>query len=88
MDDRIFVLGIWKKGQVPGDGEEIAGINGKVWPHGENVTYTAGDTIHWRVIDPSFSPHGMHIMDFISRWMGWAMARASHGMRRRRNARW
>jgi FtsP/CotA-like multicopper oxidase with cupredoxin domain len=64
VDDRVFVLGIWKKGQVPGDGEEIAGINGKVWPHGENVTYTAGDTIHWRVIDPSFSPHGMHMHGF------------------------
>ncbi len=64
VDDRIFVLGIWKKGNVPGDGEEISGINGKAWPHGENVTYTAGDTIHWKVIDPSFSPHGMHLHGF------------------------
>lgn len=64
VDDRIFVLGIWKKGNVPGDGEEITGINGKAWPHGERVTYTAGDTIHWRVIDPTFSPHGMHLHGF------------------------
>jgi FtsP/CotA-like multicopper oxidase with cupredoxin domain len=64
MDDRIFVLGIWTKGKVPGDGEEIAGINGKAWPHGENVTYTAGDTIHWRVIDPTFSEHAMHMHGF------------------------
>lgn len=64
VDDRVFVLGIWKKGNVPGDGEEIAGINGKAWPHGERVTYTAGDTIHWRVIDPTFSPHGMHMHGF------------------------
>jgi FtsP/CotA-like multicopper oxidase with cupredoxin domain len=63
-DDRVFVIGVWKKGNVPGDGEEIAGINGKAWPHGEHVTYTAGDTIHWRVIDPSFSPHGMHMHGF------------------------
>lgn len=64
VDDRVFVLGIWKKGNVPGDGEEITGINGKAWPHGERVTYTAGDTIHWRVIDPTFSPHGMHLHGF------------------------
>jgi manganese oxidase len=64
IDDRIFVLGIWKKGNVPGDGEEIAGINGKAWPHGENVTYTAGDTIHWRVIDPSIFQHAMHMHGF------------------------
>ncbi len=64
VDDRIFVLGIWKKGNVPGDGEEIAGINGKAWPHGGNLTYTAGDTIHWRVIDPSIFQHAMHLHGF------------------------
>jgi FtsP/CotA-like multicopper oxidase with cupredoxin domain len=64
VDDRVFVLGIWKKGNVPGDGEEIAGINGKAWPHGESVTYTEGETIHWRVIDPSFSEHAMHMHGF------------------------
>lgn len=64
VDDRIFVLGIWKKGNVPGDGEEITSINGKAWPYGGRVTYTAGDTIHWRVIDPTFSPHGMHLHGF------------------------
>jgi FtsP/CotA-like multicopper oxidase with cupredoxin domain len=62
-DDRIFVLGIWTKGKIP-FGEEITVINGKSWPHGEHLTYTAGDTVHWRVINPTASQHAMHLHGF------------------------
>jgi FtsP/CotA-like multicopper oxidase with cupredoxin domain len=62
-DDRIFVLGVWTKGRIP-FGEEITVINGKSWPHGEHLTYTAGDTIHWRVINPTASQHAMHLHGF------------------------
>jgi FtsP/CotA-like multicopper oxidase with cupredoxin domain len=62
-DDRIFVLGLWTKGAI-GVGEEIAAVNGKSWPFAEHVTYSAGETIHWRVINPTDSPHGMHLHGF------------------------
>ena len=63
VDDRVFVLGIWKKGKMP-VGEEIPVVNGKSWPHGEHLTYTTGDTIHWRVINPTASQHAMHLHGF------------------------
>jgi FtsP/CotA-like multicopper oxidase with cupredoxin domain len=62
-DDRIFVLGLWTKGGI-GEGEEIPSINGKSWPYDERVTYTTGETIHWRVINPTASEHAMHLHGF------------------------
>ena len=59
-DDRIFVLGLWSKGKI-GAGEEIPSINGKSWPYDEHVTYKTGETIHWRVINPTASQHAMHL---------------------------
>jgi FtsP/CotA-like multicopper oxidase with cupredoxin domain len=63
-DDRIFVLGLWGKDYFAADGVEIASINGKAWPFDERVTYKTGETIHWRVINPTVSPHGMHLHGF------------------------
>jgi FtsP/CotA-like multicopper oxidase with cupredoxin domain len=62
-DDRIFVIGIWWKGDGA-DFQEIDSINGKSWPHTERLTYKLGDTIHWRVINPTFSDHAMHLHGF------------------------
>jgi manganese oxidase len=60
-DDRIFVLGLWSKGSID---SEIPSINGKSWPYDEHVTYTTGETIHWRVINPTASEHAMHLHGF------------------------
>jgi FtsP/CotA-like multicopper oxidase with cupredoxin domain len=60
-NDRIFVLGLWSKGGID---SEIPSINGKSWPYDEHVTYTTGDTIHWRVINPTSSEHAMHLHGF------------------------
>jgi manganese oxidase len=63
-DDRIFVLGLWGKDFFAADGVEIASINGKVWPFDERVAYKTGETIHWRVINPTVSSHAMHLHGF------------------------
>jgi FtsP/CotA-like multicopper oxidase with cupredoxin domain len=62
-DDRIFVLGLWSRGELTA-GDEIPSINGKSWPFDEHVTYRTGETIHWRVINPTGSPHAMHLHGF------------------------
>jgi manganese oxidase len=63
-DDRIFVISIWTKGNAAIDGEEVPSINGKSWPYDEHLTSHVGDTVHWRIINPTFSPHGMHLHGF------------------------
>jgi manganese oxidase len=63
-DDRIFVLGLWGHNILAPDGQEIAFINGKAWPYAERVTYSIGETIHWRVINPTIFAHGMRLHGF------------------------
>jgi FtsP/CotA-like multicopper oxidase with cupredoxin domain len=63
--DRVFVLGSWTG---PGDSATASGdlrvINGVSWPHTERLTYTVGDTVRWRVVNPTDSPHPMHLHGF------------------------
>jgi FtsP/CotA-like multicopper oxidase with cupredoxin domain len=40
---------------------EVVTINGKSYPYTEPLEYTAGDRVRWRVINPSFSEHPMHL---------------------------
>ena len=63
-DDRIFVIGMWTKGVELNDFDEIPSINGQSWPHSEHLTYRTGESIHWRVINPTFSDHAMHLHGF------------------------
>jgi FtsP/CotA-like multicopper oxidase with cupredoxin domain len=58
-DDRVFVIGRWSKAS-----EEILSINGKSWPHTERLSYKLGETIHWRILNPTSSDHGMHLHGF------------------------
>jgi manganese oxidase len=58
-DDRVFVIGLWSKGS-----EEIPFVNGKSWPYTEHLNYKTGETIHWRVLNPSKSDHAMHLHGF------------------------
>jgi FtsP/CotA-like multicopper oxidase with cupredoxin domain len=63
--DRVFVLSDWA-GPVNSTGNQAAlrAINGLSWPQTERLTYTAGDTIRWRWVNPSDSPHPMHLHGF------------------------
>lgn len=42
-------------------------INGRGWPHTERLTYTQGDSIHWRVLNFTESDHPMHLHGFYFR---------------------
>ena len=61
QDDRIFVIGLWAD---PTTFDQIPSINGKSWPYTEHLTFTAGDKVHWRVVNGTFDPHGMHLHGF------------------------
>jgi FtsP/CotA-like multicopper oxidase with cupredoxin domain len=63
--DRVFVLGSWTgRPDRSGFNPELRVINGVSWPHTERLTYTAGDTIRWRWVNPTDSPHPMHLHGF------------------------
>src|SRR6478672_9639557 len=63
--DRIFVLGDYSgPADSAGDNAELRVINGLSWPHTERFTYSAGDTVRWRWVNPSDSPHPMHLHGF------------------------
>jgi FtsP/CotA-like multicopper oxidase with cupredoxin domain len=64
--DRVFVIGVWfdrgvRGGAAPRNGQQIAVINGKSWPHTERPTYEAGEPVSWRWINASYEPHPMHL---------------------------
>jgi FtsP/CotA-like multicopper oxidase with cupredoxin domain len=60
--DRIFVINILLVNpDILQQGFEIVTINGKSYPYTEPLDYTVGDTVRWRVINPGFSEHPMHL---------------------------
>ena len=64
-NDRVFVLGSWTGPEdKSGITADLRVINGRSWPHTERLTYTAGDTIRWRWVNPTDSPHPMHLHGF------------------------
>ena len=46
---------------------EFTAVNGKAWPHSERYTYAMGDSIRWRIINASVTPHPMHLHGFYFR---------------------
>jgi manganese oxidase len=64
--DRVFVLGSWTgpTDTTAGYAPELRVINGLSWPNGERLTYAVGDTIRWRWVNPTDSPHPMHLHGF------------------------
>lgn len=63
--DRVFVLADWiGPADSAGLSPELRVINGLSWPHTERFRYTVGDTIRWRWVNPSDSPHPMHLHGF------------------------
>jgi hypothetical protein len=59
------MIGIWNKG-IPGTpgSDELLSINGKSWPYTERLSYKIGETVHWRVLNPTWSDHAMHLHGF------------------------
>ena len=42
----------------------VMAVNGRSWPHTERLSYTEGDTAHYRVISTGPFPHPMHLHGF------------------------
>ncbi len=60
--DRIFFIdGMVALADVFHPNIEILSINGKSYPYTENLEYTEGETVRWRVINTSFGEHPMHL---------------------------
>jgi FtsP/CotA-like multicopper oxidase with cupredoxin domain len=64
--ERVLLIGSWRD-VTPGVPTVIPGrivINGKAWPNTERLTYDAGDSIRWRVLNVSNTVHPMHLHGF------------------------
>jgi FtsP/CotA-like multicopper oxidase with cupredoxin domain len=60
--DRIFVIDtMFVRADVLQPDFEVVTINGKSYPYTEPLEYIAGETIRWRVLNPSVSEHPMHL---------------------------
>lgn len=70
--DRVFVLGLWRGNETPfgtpvEQREEVLVFNGRAWPHTERLSYTVGDTLHWRFINTTRRGHPLHLHGFYFR---------------------
>jgi manganese oxidase len=60
--DRIFVMNLmFTRADAIHPVFETVTINGKSYPYTEPLEYTQGETIRWRVINPTTSEHPMHL---------------------------
>lgn len=67
-NDRVFVMTRWTPHGTTGNrGFQLNAINGRSWPNTEHLTYTAGDSIRWQVINASDELHMMHLHGFYYR---------------------
>ena len=63
--DRVFVMTRWTPRGVVGSGDyQLNAINGRSWPNTERLSYTAGDSVRWHVINASDELHMMHLHGF------------------------
>jgi FtsP/CotA-like multicopper oxidase with cupredoxin domain len=70
--DRIFVLStMFAFPEVLHEFFEVVTINGKSYPYTEPLDYTEGENIRWRVINPSFSEHPMHLHGSFYHILSW-----------------
>ena len=60
-DDRILVLNIWSAMRPDSSFNSALAINGKSWPYTERFDVTQGDTLRWRVVNPTVRQHPMHL---------------------------
>jgi FtsP/CotA-like multicopper oxidase with cupredoxin domain len=61
--ERVFVLGLIRR--EPGViGTETTVINGRSWPHNEQLHHVVGDTLRWRLVNITAAAHAMHLHGF------------------------
>lgn len=70
-DDRVFLITLYSDSTNPNGSFNISrefwAINGRSWPETERLEYALGDSITWRVINPSADSHPMHLHGFYYR---------------------
>lgn len=59
--DRVFVMNIWSGLIDSVNGAEALAINGHSWPATERIRAMVGDSLRWRVINPTVRNHPMHL---------------------------
>ena len=69
--DRIFVLSVVTD-SLDAQGfsaplRSVFAINGRTWPHTERLDAMVGDSVHWRVVNPTHESHPMHLHGFYFR---------------------
>lgn len=62
--DRVLVLNIWGQTLDSTHYRNALAINGRSWPYNERITARVGDTVRWRVLNPTARPHPMHLHGF------------------------
>jgi FtsP/CotA-like multicopper oxidase with cupredoxin domain len=62
--DRVFVINIWGQMVDSVTWQNALTINGKSWPYTERLQLTLGDSVRWRIVNPSIRPHPMHMHGF------------------------
>jgi FtsP/CotA-like multicopper oxidase with cupredoxin domain len=68
VSDRVMVLTRWTPtGTAKNSGFQINAFNGRSWPNTERLTYTVGDSVHWKVINATDATHEMHLHGFYFR---------------------
>ena len=60
-NDRVFVVNEWFVEKPDKEFRNIYAINGRSWPGTERFTVTEGDTLAWRILNPSTETHPMHL---------------------------
>lgn len=60
-DDRILVMNIWSIERPDGTFPNAYAVNGRSWPYTERFEVTEGDTLAWRVVNPTIQQHPMHL---------------------------
>ena len=68
-DDRVMVLSMFDDGPAVGpcltdSKDAVFAINGASWPHTARLTYAAGDSVRWRVVNLTCAQHAMHLHGF------------------------
>ncbi len=70
--DRVFVVGLWRGNETPfgtpvEKRQEVLVFNGRAWPNTERLSYSVGDTLHWRFINATRRGHPLHLHGFYYR---------------------
>jgi len=66
-NERVVVLTLRKpsSGELPQpQSKEVFALNGRVSPHADRLSHAVGDTVRWRLIDGSTTPHARHLHAF------------------------